>query len=307
MLPNNFDRRYITQYGDPEKLFFLPFIGEFGCYLTTYVHDIYRIEAKEKVVAIRPLHKVLFPTATELFYDWDLFVDDIRRDGTNRTRGPKRFMRNMMNRIIKEYPKYKDYTFTSPFFSYNSRCLPYSGFDLERLTAIEDKVDFCICTRNRLKKAEKKNLSREYWEELLSHFPKYKVANVGEKDTSLQDLKGVTYNSWDYHYSLFDVNCSINLIQNSKVVITTNTGGLHLANLCGSDIIIIWSNRGMLAHVQTIKKNNRIILIHQKNIKDIDFVAKVIKAYFKYPDTKLIGTGLTDWSDYEKTIDLERT
>lgn len=303
-LPDKFDERAIFQEGDPEKFFFLPFIGEFGCYLTTYVHDIYRIAAKEKVVAIRPLHKVLFPTATEFFYDWDLFVDDIRRDGVNRTGGPRRVIIAMMNRILKEYPKYKDYTFISPFFRYDASFpMPYSGFDLEKLTAIKDQVDFCICTRNREKRI-RKNLSREYWEELLGHFPKYKVANVGDRDTSHENLEGVNYNSWDYHYGLFDVNSSINLMQNCKLVVTTNTGGLHLANMCGNDIILIYNIRGMLPHVEAIIKKNRLILIRSEKVKDVDFVAKVIKAYFKHPNTKFIADGLDDWADYEKTIEL---
>lgn len=303
MIPDGLDKRSIFKEGDPEKIFFLPFIGEFGAYLTTYVHDIYRIQAEEKVVAIRPKHKILFPTATEFFYDWDIFVDDIRRDGVNRTGGPIRVMTALMHTIIEEYPQYKDYTFISPFGRYDSRYpMPYSGFELERLTDIDIWPHICICTRNR-QKSMRKNMSKEYWESLISQLPKYKIANVGDRDTSINDLK-VTYNSWDYHYGFYDINASINIMQNSKLVVTTNTGGLHLANLCGKDIILLYNAKGMLEHVRAIMKNNRIIVISKEKYKDTELVAKVIKTYFKHKNTKIIAEGVDDWGDFEKTIEL---
>lgn len=303
MIPDELDKRSIFKEGDPEKIFFLPFIGEFGCYLTTFVHDIYRIQAEEKVVAIRPKHKILFPTATEFFYDWDIFVNDINREGVNRTDGPIRVVTALMHTILEEYPQYKDYTFISPFGRYDSTYpLPYSGFELETLTDIDVWPHICICTRNR-EIHKRKNMGKEYWESLISHLPKYKIANVGDRDTSINDLK-VDYNSWDYHYGIYDINSSINLMQNSKLVVTTNTGGLHLANLCGKDIVLLCNESGMLAHVKAIMKNNRIILIYKYQLNNIELITKVINTYFTHKNTKIIAEGVDDWCDFEKTIEL---
>lgn len=283
MLPDDFCTASIWQEGDPEKIFVLPFLGEFGCYLTTYVHDFHRLDVKEKVIAIRPRHKILFPTATDFFYDWDIEILDEHKDGVNRTNGPKRIILKLMKRVIEEYPQYADFTFISPFGHYNSANLPYKGFNLPKLNDIPLHPDITICARNRVKRLSK-NIDNNYWINLIEHLNDnfYTVASAGEKHTSVQDLP-VIGNSWDYHYGIFDINCSINLMQNSKVVVTTNTGGMHLANMCNKDIIILCKSKGMLPHVEAIQKDNRILLIYDSLLTEdkIPYVVNIIDLFIK--------------------------
>ena len=44
---NPYKKTWINKLGDSEKLFFLPFVGEFGFYITKHIRNVYRIKAEK--------------------------------------------------------------------------------------------------------------------------------------------------------------------------------------------------------------------------------------------------------------------
>jgi hypothetical protein len=63
------------------KHFFLPWQGEFGCFITSFVRAVHTWPSEYKVVACSSGDKCLFPTADEVFHDLPEILPDHKRRG----------------------------------------------------------------------------------------------------------------------------------------------------------------------------------------------------------------------------------
>ena len=58
----------------------LPHYGEYGHFLMTHVRVVHQVKARVKVVCCRPGEELLFPSASDFYYEWNsIFVDKERR------------------------------------------------------------------------------------------------------------------------------------------------------------------------------------------------------------------------------------
>src|ERR1700743_2948571 len=62
-------------------MLFGPFLSEFGWQILTHVRHVHRSSANRKIVCCRPEDRVLYPSATSFFTDWEHPVPDGNRQG----------------------------------------------------------------------------------------------------------------------------------------------------------------------------------------------------------------------------------
>ncbi len=203
---------------------FLPNAGEFGMRILTQVRMIHWHRASRKVVCCRPGEEVLFPSADEFVRDWDDPLEDARRGGSGPTsRWPK---------IEARYPDYNlvqtgGLTTVQERMSVNPELrIPFRP----RLRGL--KADVVLGIRWR-RFAEEKNW--HHWQSVSDAIVDagFTFAVIGRRPTTL-DLPGQSHHSSDYA----DTDAAIELIQNCRLYVGSDTGTSHLAATVGADMLV---------------------------------------------------------------------
>jgi len=204
---------------------FLPFIGEFGWYLMTCVKRIHGYNHSNKIVCIKPGHECLFPTAKQFFYDWQ-DIPDHKKAGIYE----KFDHETAIKEKIKKQLNTDDIYFCSPSETSwkekntlaNNLFIPQSNHNFGL------KTDIVITPRNR-KMDPHRNWKQENWQLVVDELAKLNitVAVCGAKDSTFK-LNNVKYKSYDY----IDVDSDVELINNSQLVITQESGLQYLSFLC---------------------------------------------------------------------------
>lgn len=225
------------------KTFFLPWQGEFGWFICTFIRSIHTWNADFKVIACHAGQKCLFPTANEFFHDFSDLVPDRRRSGVMATKWVEYRLRELEERIRTEHPRFRDHKFVLPFMKNNCFTAPREtvrarftpGIVLRNLNA-----DVAVTPRQR---AYYPNRNLPFWQAIVDSLRAQglTVAALGRKDASL-NLRGVVGNSWDYD----DVDACVELMQNARVVLSQNTGLAHFAVFLKAPMIMMRTGNGMI-------------------------------------------------------------
>jgi hypothetical protein len=255
-----------------KKIFFLPFQGEFGWYISQFVRRVYCEKALHKVLATEKGHECLFPNVDEFFYDYKN-SDDIKDAEKRSLSKSNKFIQNVNNikeDILKKYPRFKDYTFLDPFIYLNSDILS-CNVPIKPVNKYNIKTDIVITPRFRLRSRRR---NYKGWSLTIEGLKKkgYSIGSLGKKELSL-DYKGlVDIQSWDYG----EVDACVELIQNSKLVISTCCGLYQLAILLQKPILLIMN--GKLIGPEEFQRN-KDVYFKKVSINPNDIIKEVIN-YF---------------------------
>jgi len=199
--------------GADKPCVFMPFLGEFGHLVMSHIRLVHFHQSKEKVVCCRPHERVLFPSATSFEHDWTDPIDDKDRCGTGMSTPA------MWPQIVAKYPNHRLMTAGDLTRQQQHWCLyPDRRVPFRPLTR-GLKADVVMSTRRRAFDAPK---NWKHWQMLADAMMAdgHTVAVVGHPATS-QQITGA--------YMSEDTDAAIELLQQCKLYIGSDTGAAHLA------------------------------------------------------------------------------
>ena len=211
---------------------FLPFKGEFGWYLMTFVKRVQGYNHDNKIVCIKSGHECLFPKAKQFFYDWQDIPDHMKAGIHEKFDHEE---------IIKEKIRIKlntnDIHFCSPSeTSWDEKTsLAFNTFIPQSQHNFGLKTDVVITPRNR-KIDPHRNWKQENWQLVVDKLLEYNITvGVCGASNSTFKLNNIKYKSYDY----IDIDSDIELINNAQLVITQESGLAYLSYLCERPTFII--------------------------------------------------------------------
>ncbi|HUT93890.1 MAG TPA: hypothetical protein VMY37_30785 [Thermoguttaceae bacterium] len=234
------------------KHFFLPWQGEFGCFITSFIRAVHTWPSEYKVVACRPGYECLFPTANEFFFDYSQILPDRKKRGRSARPWVRKRLQDLEASIRSRHPEYAAFEFVLPFMKYH--CYRDTDVVTTRFRPVIAEqglaTDVVITPRNR-RYVAKRNLP--FWQEIVDALKQegYSVGIVGHPDTTVQ-LQNVDLLSW--HHG--DMEPSIDLIRNSKIVLAQNTGVAHLCVFLAEPMLLMLSSKGMLCWMEAQRDPN---------------------------------------------------
>lgn len=205
---------------------FLPFRGEFGWYLFTYVKRIHGDPSPNKIVCCKRGHECLFPTATDFFYDWQDIADSIKAGIYTDFSHEKELRERIANQF--QLPDETEWSSPSANGWHDKHDYANNIFIPKSLLPHDLKADVVITPRHRQMDSQR-NWTQENWQYVVDRLNEnnISVAVCGAKDSSF-DLENVKYKSWDY----LDVDSDVELMNNANLVIVQESGLQYLSFLC---------------------------------------------------------------------------
>lgn len=203
---------------------FLPFRGEFGWYIQTFVKRIHGYNHNNKIVCTKRGHECLFPSAQQFYYDWQ-DVEDKSKAGilTNTDE-------EILKKKIIEHMQTDDIYFLSPAETgwEEKESLSNKIFIPQSLHNLGLKADVVIAPRNRVIDAHR-NWTQDRWQTVVDELKQQNitVGMCGTKNTSFP-LENIVYKSYEH----IDVDSDVELINNAKLVIVQESGLQYLSFLC---------------------------------------------------------------------------
>jgi hypothetical protein len=239
---------------ETDSVFFLPWQGEFGCYITSFIRAVHTWPSAKKTVACLRGHECLFPSAEGFYHDYEELVPARRRSGSSATRWVRQHLDLLQERILAGHPHYREHTFVMPFMKYDcfsSAQEVITARFVPRIVPRHLATDVVITPRLRAVHTER-NLG--FWQEVVDGLKAHglSVGAVGQKDTSLS-LSNVDINSWDFE----GIDACIEMMQNAKIVVAQNTGLAHLAVFLEAPMIMMHSSDGMICWMEQ-QRNKRV-------------------------------------------------
>jgi hypothetical protein len=230
--------------GAGESCLFLPFVGEFGHEILTHIRIVHFHRAAAKVVCCRPGSEILYPSASAHVTDWKDPIPDERRAGT--IREGEIFWPEIVNRFPSLHQ------------------VPAGGLTYQQeMYAIEPdaripfrpkrrglRVDVVFGVRRRAFAPEK---NWQHWQKVADAIARagYSFAVIGARETS-DDLRGQRCHSGD-----LDTDAAIELLQNCRLYVGSDSGNSHLASTVGASMLIFREPRnGMRDFVPRMKLVN---------------------------------------------------
>lgn len=205
---------------------FKPFTGEFGHEVMSHMRLVHWHRAAEKIVCCPPGHEVLYPSATSFVTDWTNPVPDAGRVST-------------IAHDVPEWPaiaaRFADHVVVeganglSPeqqiFAVHPDQCIELSP-KRRGLTA-----DIVFGVRHREFCPER---NWDHWQTLAQAAREagLSFAVIGDRATSF-DLDGQIVHSGD-----FDTDAAVELLQNCRLYVGTDSGGSHLAATVGARMLV---------------------------------------------------------------------
>ena len=237
---------------DRRSVFFLPWQGEFGIYISTFVRAVHTWLAEDKIVACPAGECCLFPTASSFYHDFEELVPDRKRVGRKETPWVKDKLERLQERICQEHPQYRDYEFVMPFMKYDCFRSPQQIIKAcfaPKIVSRGLEVDVVLTPRKRSFHTER-NLA--FWQEILNGLKDrgLSIGAVGRKDTSFH-LTGIDINSWDYD----GIDACIEMMQNAKIILAQNCGLAHLAIFLRTPMIMMRTGNGMICWMEQQRDN----------------------------------------------------
>jgi hypothetical protein len=215
---------------------FLPHVGEFGHRIMTGIRLVHWHKASRKVVCCRPGEEVLYPSATEYVTDWKDPIEDAKRCGTGQPLD--------WPEIQARYPGHT--------------CIDTGNLDRQQelLCIHPDQripfrpkrrrlaADACLGIRYRAFCREKNWPGWNVVADAISAAG-FTFAVIGSRPTTL-DLHGQLHHSGDH-----DTDAAVELLQNCRLYIGSDTGTSHLAATIGTPMLVFrqeWTRNRDLRH-----------------------------------------------------------
>lgn len=263
------------------KIIILPWRGEFGTMIMHYVrwanHECSK--AEESIVCTRLGLGALFPNATTLYYDWDDVKDEQKNTKLLKSDDNAKYLADLAKRLSALYPGYEILTPERKHGIHKEW-----DFTPKPKFARGLSTDLVIAPRYR-KHGEHRNF--EHWDEVAMEFISRDVGvmSVGAEETSVK--LAVDDVSWRYD----SLDACLEMMQNCRLVLCTESGMAHLAVLAGAPLAIIYDKEGREAgkemwpwnypHLKMYAKNTCEPIVGGWNYPDkvINFVSKYLQQH----------------------------
>jgi hypothetical protein len=214
---------------------FLPWRSEFGTMIMHYVRWVNH-EAKNferTVVCTRPGLEALFPAATEFFYDWSNPPDECKNTALLKSRENEEYLQLLGEKLLMKHPGAE--------LMFPIRKMPvHKDWDFTPVPKVVRglKTDVVIAPRFR-NYGEHRNF--EGWMEVAKTLDAVgiKMMSIGAEETSVTDLP-VEDASWKYD----SLDACLEMMQNCKLVVASESGMAHLAVLAGAPLAVIYDLKG---------------------------------------------------------------
>lgn len=208
---------------------FLPYRAEFGFIVMVHAPQVhYAInEHDEQIqwVCCEQGNEALYPKA--MYYFVERRVDCERREFLER---------DLMASIKMEFPDSSHCEFIEPDMK-----APRSYFVPEPTVRYKIASDIVVCPRKREYGSDK---NWPHWSELTEKLKEdYQIGAVGAPDSSEINIEA-HIKAWEYPRFL---DATIELMLSAKLVIATDSGLAHLANMCGVPLLLISYKDGRVA------------------------------------------------------------
>lgn len=210
----------------------LPWKGEFGWYCMIYPKTVDQIKADFKVVCCAPGEECLFPSANDFYYYHDTSPDEAKRfDGKMDAEDQA----VIQSTVISRYGP--DIKFVKVPFRKNPKHFRNQVY-ISPLKKRNIVTDILIAPRFRYRSMDK---NFRYWDYIIREFSRdYRVGLVGKKGLSYDtNIPGIV-KSWEVEDT---VDCVVDMLLNTKMLLTTSNGIMHLANLCRTVNIAAFSDQ----------------------------------------------------------------
>lgn len=211
--------------GAGETCLFLPFIGEFGHLIMSHMRIVHFNRAYRKIVCCRPGQEILFPLADEFVTDWVDPLIDKRKIGTRHR------LELDWSHITARFPDAVPLE-ASPM----TREQELQGVRLSERIPLRPKLrglraDVVIGPRKR-EFAPDKNW--KHWPIVAEaiHRSGYTLAVIGDRATSF-DLPHQVCHTGD-----LDTDAAVELLQNCRLYLGTDSGASHLAAAVGAKMLV---------------------------------------------------------------------
>jgi hypothetical protein len=218
--------------GAGRPVLFLPFVGEFGHEIMSHVRMVHFHRASRKVVCCRPGCEVLYPSADEYVADWADPIADKDRVGTFRDRVIR------WPNLVARYPDHYAFRAGGLTFEQELYCIEHQRRIEFRPKLRGLSADVVFGVRNRAFAPDK---NWPHWQPLAHAVTGagFTFAVIGARDTA-QDLDGQLAHSGD-----LDTDAAIELLQNCRLFVGTDSGGAHLASTIGAPMLVFRKQNGM--------------------------------------------------------------
>ena len=202
--------------------------------LLRVVRKIHAHPDPHKIVCAKAGFEALYPSAQSFVYEWTDAADIHKNTRLERSRAHKKYIVQLQAALEVKYPHANVVVPTSREInspSWNFRPTPGVLRGL--------RADVVVGPRRREYAAER---NFPHWQRLIDSFNAIglTVSAIGAADTSELSLSGLVHRSWDYDA----LDAGIELLQNCKLAVMTDSGGAHLAVLCGAPLKIIHERSG---------------------------------------------------------------
>lgn len=214
----------------------LPVLGEFGCYVGSYVREVNRMCQKAPtIVSCRPFDKILFPYAAGFFHDYEpeFILDDYRCgyycDGAAK-----------MSTAVDAYLAALASVIRARWPGVEVRRLSFPGFRLHDTVPAPDQREkdcLTISMRGSTRNAHR-NLRPEAWHAVITALATYglPIYAIGSRGSALYlDDPRINYCQYDAP----GAHLAFKLICRSRLFVGTDSGPAHLAGLAGTRSLII--------------------------------------------------------------------
>lgn len=226
---NDLDQRLVD--GDGRPCLFLPFLGEFGHEVMSHVRIVHFHTASAKTVCCRAGQEVLYPSADAFVTDWVDPVPDLLRVASGRN------VAVQWPEIIRRFPDH--HTIISGRLTRQQEIHPLRpDTHIPMRPSVRGlRADLVFGVRRRIFCPER---NFKQWDILAAAATAAGLtfAVIGDKATSF-DLPGQVCHSGD-----FDTDAAVELLQNCRLYVGTDSGNSHLAAAVGARMLIFRQHEG---------------------------------------------------------------
>lgn len=226
----------------------LPWSGEFGWYIMIHVRRFHALKGY-KIAVCDYGEECLYPTADEIYHFTDTTPDEVKRYGRPI---PSILLRDIKRQIVS---KHKDIEFIHAAFERKLSKYKKISFKPDSLKKRGIKTDILIAPRFRHGRYESMNY--QWWPDIANDLLNdgYITALIGKEETSYPIYDNRLLKSWEIEDN---VDCIVDLINNTGVVITSNSGIAHLAILCQAPLVMIGHEGGPALRWMNRQRNHSV-------------------------------------------------
>lgn len=232
-----------------------PFYGEFGFLILKHVRYVHYLNTPNKIVCCPRGHESLYPTATGFFYDYNDPVPQSNKHNGNwyiPNEALDQRLRQLFPTATIIQPVYDCHWHVSDLIKPSLKATPYF-----------DKTDLVISPRNKSLFEER---NWKHWPRIIQALQhhNFKIGIAGSKETSTNYPN--TAQAWDHPDG--DITGSIDLLNNTRLYLGTDSGLTHLAALLDISTLAFRNDKTIPEVTDMLPVADRTNKKYFKTIKD---------------------------------------